>query len=76
MRPIFQKCFALCLIALMLAALNIPVAADVVVEPWYYLFTPMGAITAGLLVLGVVLITVLLIRYFFEKKRHDDKKDQ
>lgn len=47
----------------------LPTALDVVVTPWdYLLFTPLGAILAGILVIAVVAVTVLLIRRFFGKK--------
>ena len=59
----------LCLALIMLTALAIPAAADVVVSPWEYIvYTPVGWIVAAVLIAVVVLITVLLIRYFFKKK--------
>ena len=54
---------------IMLTALALPVSADVVVSPWEYIvYTPVGWIVAAVLIAVVVLITVLLIRYFFKKK--------
>ena len=59
----------LCLALIMLTALALPVSADVVVSPWEYIvYTPVGWIVAAVLIAVVVLITVLLIRYFFKKK--------
>ena len=52
-----------------------PAALDVIVEPWWYLFTPAGAILSAILVAAVVTVTVLLIRRFFGKGRSNDRKD-
>lgn len=70
MKATIKKLLTLCLSCLMLVALTIPVSADVVVSPWeYVVYTPIGWILAGILVAAVVLVTVLLIRYFFGKKK-------
>lgn len=74
MKPMTKRLLALTVTALLLAALTVPVSADVVVTPWDYIaYTPAGAILAGILVAAVVLVTVLLIRFFFGKKRGGKK---
>ena len=52
-----------------------PAALDVIVEPWWYIFTPAGAILSAILVAAVVTVTVLLIRRFFGKGRGNDRKN-
>ena len=47
-----------------------PTALDVVVTPWEYFVDALPALLLiGVLVAVVVIVTVLLIRHFFGKKR-------
>ncbi len=70
MRPTVKALLTLFLTCLMLAALAIPAAADVIVSPRdYVLYTPVGWVLAAVLIIAVVLITVLLVRRFFGKKK-------
>lgn len=50
-------------------ALFIPTALDVIIPFWYYLFTPVGLLVSGGLIAAVVIVTILLIRRFYGKKK-------
>ena len=66
----FKPLLTLCFTLIMLTALAIPTAADVIVSPWEYIvYTPVGWIAAGILIAAAVLITLLLIRRFYGKKK-------
>ena len=70
MRSTVKKLLTLCLTCLMLAALALPVSADVIVSPWEYIvYTPVGWVLAAVLIAAVVLVTLLLIRKFYGKKK-------
>ena len=69
MKSTVRLCLMLCLTAIFSVLFTLPAAADVVAEPWEYLFTPAGAILSGLLIAAVILVTVLLIRVFFGNKK-------
>ena len=71
MKNTTKRILALCLTVLIFAALSIPAAADAVFSPMDYVrYTPLGAILAGVLVIVAVLITILLIRFFFGNKKN------
>ncbi len=49
--------------------LMIPASLDVIIPFWVYLFHPVGLIVAGLLIAAVAVVTYLLIRRFYGKKK-------